>query len=150
MPKYQLKRILPSGIGHVWPLVQEGLDTLAKKAGPAEETDAQIRDLLMTNPRFALYFVLEDRKYIGFVILRIDENAQGRQLCIYKGFKIPEAEKLDNELFLSLKTISQECDCKSIAFYSPRRGWAREAKRHGFREGYTQYIMEVKQDGTRH
>jgi hypothetical protein len=138
----RLEMVMPRSLNTVWPLVREGLNEINRKTGSDDRVD-MVKSALETNPRMRLYLVTERGAYSGFVITKIDENLDKRELCLYKGYSVPESKWKSEEFMVNIKKVARDFRCSSITLYSTRRGWRRKAKALGFAQGYTQYIMEV-------
>ena len=138
----RLKPVLVSGLDIVWPLVEEGLLAIERKTGPQEETIAEIRNGIRSG-FYPLLLVERDRRYIGFIVGKINQVPHGLEFCIYKGYKASGDHIVEPDVLLQLKTIVKRYKCTVITFYSTRKGWERQAPRYGFTKGHTQYCMEV-------
>jgi len=134
--------VLLSGLDIVWPLLEEGLLAIEAKGGEQEEPVPVVRAGIERG-MYLPFFVYRDKRYIGFIIGKINQTPQNLEFCIYKGYKIPGEDWLEPSFFLQLKSIIQQFNCTVISFYSTRRGWEKAAARLGFKQGYTQYLMEV-------
>lgn len=137
-----LKPVLVSGLDIVWPLVEEGLREIERKAGPQEETVLEVRSGIRAGI-YPLLLVERDRKYIGFIVGKFNRVPHNLEFCIYKGYKVKGDHLVDPEILLQLKTVVKQYKCTIITFYSTRKGWERQAPRYGFSRGCTQYRMEV-------
>lgn len=141
----KIQPVLPTGIDIVWPLVKEGLDRIERK-GMAEEPQEVTRANLKGNPYNILFFVYDEKKYVGFFIARIIGQIHHAELCVYKAYRIPSDVQVSNEFNVQLNSIARSLKCKYITFYSTRKGWERLAEKYGFEKGWVQYTKEVKEE----
>lgn len=139
--KTSIRPIFQSGIDIVWSLVKEGLDKIESK-GMSDEPQELIRQWLKTVPFIMLYFIYVGDDYAGFFIGKVDIKIHHQEFCIYKAYMVPEIKKPD-DIVEEIRKIAEVNKCKYMTFYSPRKGWKKEAIKLGFKEGYTQYLQEV-------
>jgi len=133
-------------IDSVFPLIEKGLDRINGRNGK-EENNEQILWALKNNPRVMLYFAYWGDLYMGFFIAKIDQYADRREFCIYKGFKIPGVGQIDDATWELVNELAQKYECGYITFYSNRKGWQRQAGKYGFQPKTVQYIREIDHAG---
>ncbi len=96
------------------------------------------------NGRLQLYRVVtESETAAGFVLGLIDHRRPNKPLFYVWGLAMEARGHWHGPLAEELQRIARGAGCVAVAARSPRPGWARWARRLGWRPGAVEYTKEI-------
>lgn len=124
----------------LWPDLEQHADAALKHAFDGA-TPNQVLEAIMAGRLLLLVMTVNDEIYAS-ATFELSEHCNGKTLhCLTIGGEYMEF--WIEEFMHVFKRLARELDCKYITFKG-REGWARYARKLGFKHYYTQMIQEVE------
>lgn len=126
-----------------WTVLSKGLEIVHEYSNGDMSLPKVFKDLLGGTLLLWLGFV--NGKYCGFVTVRKDVNIQAvNYLSIVHLYIKPGTDK---DIFInglsSLKQFGKEQGCDKMRFWTLRKGWERKLIPMGFKQSYTEYVLDL-------
>ena len=138
--KCEFQWIAPDKLRNVWETVKPGLEETARKA-PGGWIVEDVYMSLKTGDS-VLHLVTAESYYRGFMISKSVESMEGKMLLLWIMQGNGEGDLMTDN-FDQIKEWAANIGALKIQFQSPRKGWARVAKKLGFHPTMTIYECDV-------
>ena len=136
---YQFCTIAPEDVLKVWPECEPHVEKALQHAYD-DMTPTQVLGMILTN-RLQLVLVTKGSQVVASMTFEICEYASGK-VCHIMTVSGDDMEQWVNEFVGVWKAIGIETGCSYLSIKG-REGWARYAKKHGFKHGYTYMRLEL-------
>jgi hypothetical protein len=93
--------------------------------------------------RLRFYHAVEECDPRGFVLALVDLRRPRRPTLYVWGLAVDATRAWHREMADELDHIAREAGCVAVAARSPRPGWARWARKLGWRPGAIEYTKEL-------
>lgn len=132
-------RLIPEGIIKSFQFFLEGVERVLKHAEEDISLETTYNNLL--SGRYLMNVIWDDEnKYAGFFINRYEPS----NFIIVEIYLKPGHKGLFDQVIEHIKQLAPKYNCTKITGWSKRKGMGKIAKKAGFKEGYIEYYMEVK------
>ena len=136
---YRFCAIEPEAVLKVWPQCVDHVED-ALKYSFDDMTPTQVLGMILTD-RLQLVLVTRGAEIIASMTVEFCEYASGK-ICHIMTVAGDDMEKWVDEFVEVWKAIASENGCAYISIKG-REGWARYAKKHGFKHCYTYMRLEI-------
>ncbi len=117
--------------------IRHGINIAIENSGGYVSSGDVFRQL--TDGNWMLYIGMEDNDYVGFAVVEFLDSAKG------KWVNVPFASTSTDMYDTLFSHLIEQADLNGMAgvkFVSSRKGFERVAEKHGWRMGFTEYIVK--------
>jgi hypothetical protein len=93
--------------------------------------------------RLWLYRCIEEGEPVGFLLAMVDRRRPSFPVFYAWGLAVASAKPWHASVARAIQEVATDAGCFEVRARSPRPGWARWARKLGWRQGATEYVKEV-------
>ncbi|MHA2064396.1 MAG: hypothetical protein ACXABY_08455 [Candidatus Thorarchaeota archaeon] len=135
-------RVNPPRVPEWWPHIQEGLGRALDNSQNFRTLDSIYDELITGN--WILWVVVEEDKLLGAAITEVLSTERGMYCNIPFAFSLNPRRDIHSNFLDYIENSAREYGFKGVKFISSRPGYARRAKKLGYKLGFQEYRKEFK------